>query len=161
MTQHIWHKFSSLQLQNDCKVIIEITTEKNMKRAHKIIIPFIALFVLLSSFNTKPAEKDPEKDKVLISVIKHMLTNGHYLPKDLDDDFSEQVYNSFIDGLDPSKRYFTQNDLQEFSVYKYLIDNHLKKNNPDLSFYHLVYGKFTEKIKTDNSFAMVFGGGQI
>ena len=119
-----------------------------MKRAHKIIIPFIALFVLLSSFNTKPAEKDPEKDKVLISVIKHMLTNGHYLPKDLDDDFSEQVYNSFIDGLDPSKRYFTQDDLQEFSVYKYLIDNHLKKNNPDLSFYHLVYGRFTEKIKT-------------
>jgi len=135
-----------LQEQNYCTDIIEITTEKNMKRVYKFIIPFIALFVLLSSFTTNPIEKDPEKDKVLISVINYMLSNGHYLPKELDDDFSEQVYTSFIEGLDPSKRYFTQDDLQEFSMYKYLIDNQLK--NSDLSFYHLVYGRFTEKIKT-------------
>ena len=117
-----------------------------MKRVHKIIIPFIALFVLLSSFTTTPTKNDPEKDKVLISVINYMLSNGHYLPKNLDDDFSEQVYNGFIEGLDPSKRYFTQDDLQEFSMYKYLIDNQLKKS--DLAFYHLVYGRFTKKIKT-------------
>ena len=117
-----------------------------MKRVYKIIIPFLALFVLLSSFTTTPTEKDPEKDKVLISVINYMLSNGHYLPKEIDDDFSEQVYTSFIEGLDPSKRYFTQDDLQEFSIYKYLIDNQLKKS--DLAFYHLVYGRFTEKIKT-------------
>lgn len=117
-----------------------------MKRVYKYIIPVIALFVLLSSFTTNPAEKDPGKDKVLISVINYMLTNGHYLPKELDDDFSEQVYTSFIEGLDPSKRYFTQEDLQEFSIHKYLIDNQLKKSK--LDFYHLVYGRFTEKIKT-------------
>ena len=117
-----------------------------MKRVSKLIIPFLALFILLSSFTTKPIDIDPEKDKVLISVINYMLTNGHYLPKDLNDDFSEQVYTSFINGLDPSKRYFTQEDLQEFSVHKYLIDNQLKKG--DLSFYHLVYQRFTEKIKT-------------
>ncbi len=132
--------------QNQCKVTIENTTEKNMKRVYKYIIPVIALFVLLSSFTTNPSEKDPEKDKVLISVINYMLTNGHYLPKDLDDDFSEHVYTSFIEGLDPSKRYFTQDDLQEFSIHKYLIDNQLKKSK--LDFYHLVYGRFTEKIKT-------------
>ncbi len=135
-----------MQVQNHCKGTIEITTEKNMKRVYKIIIPFIALFVLLSSFTTTPIKTDPEKDKVLISVINYMLTNGHYLPKELDDDFSEQVYTSFIDGLDPSKRYFTQDDLQEFSIHKYLIDNQLKKSK--LDFYHLVYGRFTEKIKT-------------
>ena len=117
-----------------------------MKRTYKIILPFIALFVLLSSFTTTPTKNDPEKDKVLISVINYMLSNGHYLPKDFDDDFSEQVYNGFIEGLDPSKRYFTQDDLQEFSMYKYLIDNQLKKS--DLAFYHLVYGRFTKKIKT-------------
>jgi len=135
-----------LQVQNHCKDTIEITTDKNMKRVYKYIIPVIALFVLLSSFTTNPTETDPEKDKVLISVINYMLTNGHYLPKELDDDFSEQVYTSFIEGLDPSKRYFTQEDLQEFSTHKYLIDNQLKKSK--LDFYHLVYGRFTEKIKT-------------
>ena len=146
MSSIIWHKFSSLQVQNSCKDIIEIKTEKNMKRVSKFIIPFVALFILLSSFTTNTIKNDPEKDKVLISVINYMLTNGHYLPKTMDDDFSEQVYKSFIEGLDPSKRYFTQDDLQEFSMYKYLIDNQLKKS--DLAFYHLVYGRFTEKIKT-------------
>jgi len=121
-----------------------------MKRIYKFIIPFVALFILLSSFTTTPVKTDPEKDKVLVSVINYMLTNGHYLPKQMDDDFSELVYNSFIEGLDPSKRYFTQEDLQVFSEYKYQIDNQLK--DADLTFYHLVYNRFTEKIKTAKNY---------
>ena len=118
----------------------------NMKRTFKFIIPFVAFFILLSSFTTNPVKNDPKKDKVLISVINYMLTNGHYLPKDLDDDFSEHVFKTFTEGLDPSKRYFTQEDIADFAQYKYLIDNQLKK--ADLAFYHLVYGRFTEKIKS-------------
>ncbi len=121
-----------------------------MKRIYKFIIPFVALFILLSSFTTATVKTDPEKDKVLVSVINYMLTNGHYLPKQMDDDFSELVYNSFIEGLDPSKRYFTQEDLQVFSEYKYQIDNQLK--DADLTFYHLVYNRFTEKIKTAKNY---------
>jgi carboxyl-terminal processing protease len=117
-----------------------------MKRAFKFIIPFVAFFILISSFTTDPVKNDPEKDKVLISVINYMLTNGHYLPKELDDDFSAHVFKTFIEGLDPSRRYFTQEDIEGFSTYKYLIDNQLKKS--DLTFYTLVYGQFTEKIKT-------------
>ncbi|NVK53458.1 MAG: carboxy terminal-processing peptidase [Flavobacteriaceae bacterium] len=117
-----------------------------MKSVYKFIIPFVAFFILLTSFTVKPVKNDPEKDKVLITVINYMLTNGHYLPKELDDDFSEHVFTTFIDGLDPSKRYFTKSDIQEFSAYKYLIDNQLKSQ--DLSFYHLVYGRFIQKIKS-------------
>ena len=39
-----------------------------------------------------------------------------------------------------------QEDLKEFSQYKYQIDNQLKDNNID--FYKLVYGRFLEKIKS-------------
>ena len=150
MPSYNWHKFSSLQEEISCKEIIKNTTEQNMKRVSKYIIPFVALFILLSSFTTTPEVKDPKKDQVLVYVINYMLTNGHYLPKDLDDDFSEEVFTSFIEGLDPSKRYFTKNDIEEFSQYKYLIDNQLKKS--DLSFYHLVYNRFTEKIKTAKNY---------
>ena len=116
----------------------------------KLFIPFLALSLLFSSvtfantnYNNDP---DPEKDKVLISVLNYMLTRGHFVEKRLNDDFSVFVFDHFIDGLDPSKRYFTQKDIQEFSKYKYLIDNQLKKSNID--FYKLVYGKFLNKIKT-------------
>ena len=55
------------------------------------------------------------------------------------------VYKNFIAGLDPSKRYFTQENLKEFSQYKFEIDNQLKEN--DLTFYNMVYGRFLEKVK--------------
>ena len=68
----------------------------------------------------------------------------------MNDDFSEQVYTSFIEGLDPSKRYFTQKDLKEFSKFKYEIDNQLLED--DVSFYNTVYANFTEKIKNAKSY---------
>jgi carboxyl-terminal processing protease len=87
---------------------------------------------------------------VLIYVLKNILTRGHFVVKDMNDDFSEQVFNSFVDGLDPSKRYFTQEDLKEFSQYKYEIDNQLLQD--DLTFYKLVYNRFLTKIKNAKSY---------
>ena len=116
----------------------------------KFFTPLLALFLLVSStsFANKFDNKNPvtEKDKVLISVLNFMLSKGHYVVKEINDDFSVKVFNNFIDGLDPSKRYFTQKDIKEFSRYKYQIDNQLKES--DLTFYSLVYGKFLNKIKT-------------
>ena len=79
-----------------------------------------------------------------------MLTKGHYNQKDLNDDFSEMVFNNFIADLDPSKRYFTKIDIKEFSKYKYQIDNQLKES--DIAFYSLVYGRFLEKIKNAKNY---------
>ncbi|WP_299108298.1 carboxy terminal-processing peptidase [uncultured Tenacibaculum sp.] len=112
----------------------------------KFLITLLAIGLLSNStFANTTNAKDPEKDRVLIYVLKNILGRFHYVKKDLNDDFSEHVYNSFIDGLDPSKRYFTQEDLKEFSQYKYLIDDQLRQSNID--FYKLVYGRFLEKMK--------------
>lgn len=113
----------------------------------KFIIHFFAIIILFAnsthaSTNTK--DEDPEKDRVIVYVLKNILSRYHYVQKKLDDSFSEHVYNSFIEGLDPSKRYFTQEDLKEFSQYKYLIDDQLRDTNID--FYKLVYGRFLEKL---------------
>ena len=115
----------------------------------KLLIAFLSVWLtfsgvsLANSFKINPS--DPEKDKVLISVLNYMLTRGHYVQKDLNDDFSASVFTSFIDGLDPSKRYFTKKDIKEFSKYKYQIDNQLRAS--DISFYNLVYNRFLIKIK--------------
>ncbi|MGB0892608.1 MAG: S41 family peptidase, partial [Flavobacteriaceae bacterium] len=117
-----------------------------MKTRLKFLVPILAFGILLTSFTTNNTVKDPEKDKVIIYVLKNILTRGHFVQKELNDDFSEKVYISFINGLDPSKRYFTQEDLKEFSQHKYQIDNQLKQNN--IAFYNLVYDRFLEKIKS-------------
>ena len=114
----------------------------------KFIIPFLAFTLLFSSstFSNSVSNNDPDKDRVIVYVLKNILSRYHYVQKDLNDDFSEHVYNTFIDGLDPSKRYFTQEDLKEFSKYKYQIDNQLRDTRID--FYKLVYSRFLEKLGT-------------
>jgi carboxyl-terminal processing protease len=123
-----------------------------MKIKNKISITFIALLLLVTSIHANDAlrKTDPEKDKILVYVLKNILTRGHFVVKDMNDDFSEQVYTSFIEGLDPSKRYFTQKDLKEFSKFKYEIDNQLLQD--DVSFYNVVYAHFTKKIKNAKSY---------
>ncbi|QMU64635.1 MAG: tail-specific protease [Flavobacteriaceae bacterium] len=112
----------------------------------KLSIFFLLLFLSVVISGHATTLSDPEKDKIIIYVLKNMLTRGHFVEKDLDDDFSELVFHSFIDGLDPSKRYFTQADIRKFSKYKYRIDNQII--NVDLSFYHLVYDRFIEKVRS-------------
>ena len=125
-----------------------------MKTKFKISTTLLAFLLILNSFSANAKEinttNDPEKDKVLVYVLKNILTRGHFVVKDMNDDFSEHVYNSFLEGLDSSKRYFTQKDIKEFSKYKYQIDNQLLRD--DLTFYKLVYGRFLDKIKNAKSY---------
>ncbi len=114
-----------------------------MKRRYKIILPIIIVAGLLFSFQIVN-NPDPEKDKILIGLIRYALKQGHYEPKQINDDFSEQVFNDFIDALDPYKRFFLQSDIDEFSMYKKLIDDQIK--HEDLTFYNLVYGRFNQRV---------------
>lgn len=120
-----------------------------MKRNYKLIIPIIVLAGLLFSFQitNKP---DPEKDKILIGLIRYALTKGHYEPHQMDDEFSEDVFNEFINAIDPFKRFFLQSDIDEFSSYKYLIDDQLK--NEDLTFYNVVYERFNIRIEESKAY---------
>lgn len=127
-----------------------------MKITYKFNTTFLAIVLLFTTLsihakaqNTN-SNPDPEKDKVLIYILKNVLTRSHYVVKELNDDFSELVYDAFIDKLDVSKRYFTQEDLKEFSQYKYQIDNQLLQD--DLSFYNLVYSRYLDKIKNAKSY---------
>ncbi len=115
-----------------------------MKKNLKIL--FLAVFVAAAScsFTTKQFD-DPDKDKLLIDLIVYVLKKGHYDPADMDDTFSEAVYDDFIDALDPLKRYFVASDIEEFSVYRTEIDDQIK--NKDLTFFSLVYERFMTRME--------------
>ena len=120
----------------------------------KMTTLLLAALMSISSIQIQAASNvnhsDPEKDKILLYILRNILTRSHFVVKDMNDDFSEYVFTEFIDGLDPNKRYFTQKDIKDFEKYKYDIDNQLL--NEDISFYNLVYGRFTSKIKNAKSY---------
>jgi len=125
-----------------------------MKTKFKITSFLLASLIFLISIQTQASNtntnSDPEKDKILVYILRNILTRSHFVVKDMNDDFSEYVFNEFINGLDPNKRYFTQKDIKGFSKFKYEIDNQLLKE--DISFYNLVYERFSSKIKNAKSY---------
>lgn len=125
----------------------------NISKRIKVIIPILILAGTLLGFslNTK---SDPKKDKVLIGVLRYILKNGHYEPKEINDQFSAAVYKDFINEMDPIRRYFTQKDIKEFSKFETKIDDQLKKE--DLSFYHLVMERFHLRLNESSAFYKEF-----
>lgn len=122
-----------------------------MKRNYKILAVVALLAVALWSFMPKQkAESDPEKDKLLLELMTFVIEKGHYDPAKIDDTFSKGVYKSYLDALDPSKRFFIQSDIDEFSKYEDKIDDMI--NSKDLSFFDLTYNRLQQRIKESEGF---------
>ena len=107
-----------------------------MKR--NLILGFLVLLIAVAScsFTNKSFEND-DKDKLLLDLITYILERGHYEPKEINDDFSVSVFEDFIDVIDPTKRYFLEEDILEFEKYKFQIDDQIR--NTDISFFNIVY----------------------
>ena len=118
-----------------------------MKKNYKIIILVLALSAVLWSFLPKPAVTDPEKDKALIELLTMVLQRAHYSPVDIDDAFSEKVYNKYINGIDPVKRFFIQKDIDEFKKYKHKIDDILLSKEKDLTFFEITHQRIIQRMK--------------
>jgi carboxyl-terminal processing protease len=116
-----------------------------MKRNYKVLLLVAALSVALWSFIPKQKENDPEKDRLLLELITFVIEKGHYDPAAIDDNFSRGVYKSYLENIDPSKRFFIQSDIDEFKKYEDKIDDMI--NNRDLTFFNLTYQRLTERIK--------------
>ncbi len=115
----------------------------------KYIFLLVILGGLMLGFQVKNDE-DPEKEKILLSLIRYALTKGHYEPIQINDEFSEKVFDEFLNNLDPSKRLFLQSDIDEFAQYKYLIDDQIK--NEDLTFFNLVYERYNVRLEESKKY---------
>ena len=115
-----------------------------------LFTPLIAFIMCLAScsFVTKDFDTS-DKDDLVIQLITYVLDQAHYLDKEINDQFSEDVFHTFLKNLDPFKRYFYKSDIDEFSKYKYSIDDAFK--NPDLEFFELVYNRYMKRMTESES----------
>ncbi|MFD0964327.1 carboxy terminal-processing peptidase [Pseudofulvibacter geojedonensis] len=115
-----------------------------MKKNLKFLVLLFLVAVTSCSFTTKTFD-NPDKDKLLIDLITYVLDRGHYNPKDMDDTFSENVFNDFLESIDPLKRYFYKKDIEEFAKYKTKIDDQIK--NKEITFFNLVYDRLQQRME--------------
>ena len=120
-----------------------------MKR--KLILVFIAFSLVFASWKlTNPKFDNPNKDKLLIEIIKYVLEKYHYNSIEINDEFSENMFDTYIDLLDSQKKYFLASDYREFKKFKFQLDNQLI--DYDLSFFNLSYQRLIQRIKEVEEF---------
>ncbi len=112
------------------------------KNITTILISFVICFVSCNSIS-KNFESD-DKDSLVIQLITYVLDQAHYLDIGIDDNFSEKVFDAFLENIDPYKRYLYQSDIEILSKYKYEIDDAF--NQPNLEFFNLAYEILIQRI---------------
>ena len=121
-----------------------------MKRNYKVLLLVVLMAVALWSFIPREPKSDPEKDKLLLELLTFVIERGHYNPAAIDDEFSKGVYKDYITALDPSKRFFLQADIDEFSAFEMQLDDQIR--DKDLSFFNLTYDRLLKRIDESKSF---------
>ena len=109
------------------------------KRAAILIIPLLVIGILSFRYASS------DKDKILIEAITQTIEHEHISPRQIDDKFSEKVFNGFLKQLDYQHHFFTQEDISHFSQYKYSIDDQIQARSFD--FFELVSNRYEERIK--------------
>lgn len=116
-----------------------------MKGNYKFLLLAFLIAFASCSFTSKKFDDNPDKDKLLIQLITYVLDNGHFNPQDLNDSFSENVFEDYLNQLDPFKRYFYESDIKEFEAYKTQLDDQLK--DYDVAFFNLTHERLLKRIE--------------
>lgn len=70
-----------------------------------------------------------QKEAVLMSTIVGFLKNIHLSHMELNDEFSEMIFDSYLDRLDGQKRFFTQEEVDAMNFYRDKIDDEVSKSS--------------------------------
>ena len=116
-----------------------------MKGNYKFLLLAFLIAFASCSFTSKKFDDNPDKDKLLIQLITYVLDNGHFNPQDLNDSFSENVFEDYLNQLDPFKRYFYESDIKEFEAFKTQLDDQLK--DYDVAFFNLTHERLLKRIE--------------
>jgi carboxyl-terminal processing protease len=98
----------------------------SMKRL-PILIAMVIVGIFLA-FQTRgtSTKTPPSKYEKILQIVGEILQQGHYSPKDINDDFSKKVFNKYFEELDPDKNIFMKQDLASLDKYSTRIDDEIK-----------------------------------
>jgi carboxyl-terminal processing protease len=84
--------------------------------------------------------------------IGRILEETHYSGQVIDTAFSRQVYQHYLEGLDPEHCYFLASDAQEFSVYRDKFDDMIHTGNVDPAY--LMFDRFKQRNRERMEYAI-------
>lgn len=107
--------------------------------------------------NLPPAESlanlTPKPAQVLVDqTVNGLLSRYHYGDKELNNALSEYIFRHYLKALDPTRSYFTQQDIDEFSKYSRQMGNAIRKGNLEPAFN--IYNAYKERVAQQVHYAL-------
>ncbi len=97
-----------------------------MKRLPLVVAMLIAgIFLAFQTMGTSNSNP-PSKYEKILQIVGEILAQGHYSPKDINDEFSKQVYKKYFEELDSDKNLFLKEDLAALNSFSTKIDDEIK-----------------------------------
>jgi len=93
-----------------------------------LLVSALGIAIALKTFAFKG--NPPTKYERILKNVSELLEEIHYSPKNIDDKFSSEVFNKFIEQVNIEKKFFLKSDIQELSKYQYKLDDEILGKAP-------------------------------
>jgi carboxyl-terminal processing protease len=98
-----------------------------MKRLPIVIMMIVAGSFLAFQTMGTGTKNPPNKYEEILRLVGEMLTQAHFSPQNINDDFSKKIFTKYLTDLDPEKNMFLQSDISDLQKkYGTKIDEEIK-----------------------------------
>lgn len=115
----------------------------------KYLVLGAVVAVALGFYTPKDAEAS-KKDQVIMNLIYSVLNQSHFSPPEINDDFSEKVYDHFMENLDFSKRFLLKEDMAALNQYRHKVDDEIKTS--DFEFFDASYSLYSKRFSQSKQY---------
>lgn len=94
-------------------------------------LPIILALVLAGVFLTirtlgTPNPAPPTKYEKILQLVGAILSQGHFAPKEINDEFSRKIFIKYFENLDPEKNIFLASDIKSLDRFATRVDDEVK-----------------------------------
>lgn len=95
-----------------------------MKLRGSVFLVMLLGIVFFGAFYPKVTYE--EREGIILHRVLSIIDMVHFAPKDINDDFSRNVYKTYLERLDPAKRFLTASEIDQLKVYETKIDDQVR-----------------------------------
>lgn len=96
-----------------------------------------------------PEDDTSKKDRIILNVIYKVLNSSHFSPQEINDEFSNKVFNDFLESMDFNKRFLLASDISDLKKYQNKLDDELL--NAELNYFEEAYSIYKTRLEEAES----------
>ncbi len=142
--QHLWHTSlrTTFSLVSTAGLLLLLSVPATQAIEPEQLQAVLNIDELHAEFSSEPVY-----GRTAVELLKE-LEEKHYTRIAVNDDFSSKLLDKFLEGLDSSKLYFIQADVDRADAYRFALDDTLKSGSIDPAFviYNLYHKRVLERL---------------